>query len=115
MNEDEFWRLLRFQINCCVPGLLDPRIGYCDWFEPKHYFLDGRSPRITGHVGFVCVRGVSDLAFTLFLGRSVDSLEEIQWEFLLPPDGSTGWLLDHGNQIEINPKWATKPPAPNPD
>jgi len=63
----------------------------------------------------MCVRGVSDLAFTLFLGRAVNSLEEIQWETLLPSDGTTGWLLDHGKQIEIHPKWAVNPPALKPD
>jgi len=115
MSESEFWRLLQFQVNRCVPRLSDPGIGYCDWFEPKHYFLDGHAPRITGQVGFVCIRGVSKLAFTLFLTHSVDSLEEIPWATLLPADGTNEWLLDRGNLIEINPSWAVKPPGIGPD
>jgi hypothetical protein len=109
MSEDEFWMQLRFRI-MWSGGLTGRLSGYCDWFNAKHYFLDGVYPRITGEVGFLRGREVIELPFTLFLGREVDSLETIEWADFLPPEGTTGWILDRENHIEIYPSWAVNPP-----
>jgi hypothetical protein len=117
MSEDEFWTLLRFRKMSGVPGSTEKLPGYCDWFEPKRYFLDGLAPRITGRMGFFSSNAVDHLDFTLFLRHAVRALEEIEWATLIPPDECGGWLLydkDFG-RIEINPSFAFHPPALTPD
>jgi hypothetical protein len=111
MSEDDFWGLLQFRMN--RPGATSGKLGYCDGFEPKHYHLDGSLPHIAGRVGFVSGRQARDVAFTLVLRRPVNSPEEIDWATLLPPDGATGWLTEHGDRIEIAPSRAVNAPGPN--
>jgi hypothetical protein len=107
VGESEYWQLLQLRLNRKVAAspleLLLP--GWCDWFTPKKYVLDGSSPRIMGRVGFVSRRNVSEWGFTLFLDQAVGTLTEIEWETLLPPEKNTGWLTfdSFQNRIEIRP------------
>ncbi len=104
MNEDEFWKQLRFRIYC-AGSLKEPLPGYLDWFTPRRYVFDGPSPRITGKVGFVNGRDVIEMDFTLFLNSAAGSVADIEWANLLPPEESTGWLSfdTFHNRIEIDP------------
>jgi hypothetical protein len=102
VSEAEYWESLRSRVNRLSAG--KPH-GWCDWFEPRKYDLDGPSPRITGRVGFVSGRDAAKFEFTLFLAHAADSLTAIEWATLLPPDGTTGWLSCdiERNRIEIDP------------
>jgi hypothetical protein len=85
VSESEYWELLRFRINCLPTTAGRPALpGYCDWFEPRRYVLDGPSPRITGRVGFVSGRNAWQRPFALLVGRPVGSSSEVEWATLLP-------------------------------
>ena len=101
MIESEYWEQLRFLLNH-VAGLPN---GWCDWFAPKQYVLDGQSPRINGRVGFVNGRNAATWEFTLYLDHAVDSLEQVKWSALLPVEGSTTWLRcdEFHHRLEIDP------------
>jgi hypothetical protein len=106
MTESEFWWNLRIRIMSGVPGSREPLPGYCDWFEPKKYVLDGDAPRITGTVGFLPGgRSAVKLTFTLFLAHSVACCDEIDWAKLLPPDDVGDWITysSDGSHMEIRP------------
>jgi len=112
MDEWQFWELLASRVNQCWPAVRGDQPGYFDHFEPTRYYLGGQSPRITGRVEFVSRQCVEDSTFTVFLRQSVDSLVEIQWASLLPPNGAMGWLTDGIKGIEISP---VNPPGQTPD
>jgi hypothetical protein len=80
MKEQEFWLELRLRLNR-ASGLDLP--GYCDWFEPKHYYLSGVSPRVTGSVGFVSGKKAIRWPFTLNLIEAAASVDQVNWEELL--------------------------------
>jgi hypothetical protein len=101
VGESEYWKCLQFRVNRGVAGSPQSLSGWCDWFEPKTYVLDGPSPRIMGRMGFVSGRGAAEYTFTLFLKYAVGPLNEIDWAPLLPPDGTTGWLSFDSGLIEI--------------
>jgi hypothetical protein len=107
VSEDEFWTQLRFRIM----GISRAPLGYCDWFKPKSYTLDGSLPRISGKIGFVGGPNVREFTFTLFLNHLPGSWEGIQWDALLPPDGADEWFMfdrDCG-QIEMRPPSPVNP------
>jgi hypothetical protein len=79
-------------MNCRADSSSNKLPGFCDWFEPKRYFLDGPSPRILGRVGFVDGRNSTVLAFTLCISRAASSPGDIDWPTLLPQDNTTGWV-----------------------
>lgn len=103
MTEAEFWYALRMRINsapeCELPG-------YCDWFEPKKYVLNGSEPRVVGRVGFVDGRRSDRSEFTLHLVRAVDSLDAIDWNAHLPADDARGWLTYDEQRLTIEPPHA---------
>jgi hypothetical protein len=108
MDEDEYWMSLRFRINSfsrSVSRRLALPPGWCDWFEPQQYVLDGPSPCIMGRVGFVGGRNAWERRFILLLGRPIGSLSDVEWEKLLPPEDSDGWLWpeNNGEVIVIDP------------
>jgi len=108
MSEDEFWALLRFRMMATAKAPL----GYCDWVEPGKYVLDGSLPRITGKIGFLNGPNVRECSFTLYLNHVPGSWEGLQWEALLPPDGTCGWFSfdpDRG-EIEMRPPSPVSPP-----
>jgi hypothetical protein len=92
MSEANFWEQLRLRINQESVSRDFPLLGWCDWFEPKRYQFGGDSPCITGRVGFVGNNKVAQLDFVLFLPSAVASLDEIEWETLLPGLDAAGWL-----------------------
>jgi hypothetical protein len=110
MGEEEFWEQLRFRINCLSRGYDDPS-GYCDWFTPRTYVPGGSSPRIVGKVGFVGGRETAQYGFTFALPAQVVSRESIDWELLLPPKGSVGWLSfdQFRSDVSIDTSAATLP------
>ena len=119
MNEAEYWELLRFRINS-LPTSCSSRqhslAGWCDWFEPKRYVLDGPSPCITGRVGFVDGHEAWEQRFTLLIGSSFGSPSEIEWEKFLPPQHSDAWLWSEelGQVIVIDPCGSSRAASTSP-
>ncbi len=108
MDEASYWRSLRFRINSLSSDSLSQQPilpDWCDWFEPKTYILDGPTPRITGRVGFVGGRDAWEKRFVLLLGRPFGSSSKIEWDKLLPPEESDGWLSwdENGQVFLIDP------------
>jgi hypothetical protein len=108
MDEAGYWTSLRFRINCLPtdhPAGRVARPGWCDWFEPRRYVLDGPSPRITGRVGFVSGRHAWERHFILLVGSPFES-SAVEWDKLLPPEDSESWLWweDAGQVIVVDPR-----------
>jgi hypothetical protein len=112
VDEAEYWKSLRFRINCLPTHRLARRLvlpGWCDWFEPKRYALNGASPRITGGVGFVSGRVACERRFVLLVGSPCD-WSTIEWDKLLPPEDSESWLWSEnaGQIILIDPRGSSE-------
>lgn len=110
MEERWFWVALEFRICGEFAGLSERRYRYfwCDGFAPKVYALDDTPPRITG-IAWICNgRKQAEWDFTLLLPRQYSSVEEIDWDSLLPPSGVTRWMCFDESQrtIEIEPSVA---------
>ena len=100
MSETEFWGALRFRI--ILSGQL-AALGYCDWLEVKRYCIGPPDARIEGLVGFVG-RGPASKTykFILVLPQQVESLDELDWQSLLPDPESPGWVKIEEGLITIN-------------
>jgi hypothetical protein len=83
----------------CLRGL------WCDGFIPERYFIDDRSPRITGQVWICAGREQESWRFTLFLNQKYSSVEKIDWQRLVPPENVTRWLAVDlpGKRVEVEP------------
>jgi hypothetical protein len=107
VDEAEYWKSLRFRINSLTdhPARRLALRGWCDWFEPKKYVLDGPSPSIIGRLGFVSGRDAWERRFVLLVGFPFDS-SAVEWDRLLPPEDSESWLWseDSGQVIVIDPR-----------
>jgi hypothetical protein len=116
VDEEEYWRLLCFSINRLPNKTLRQLAvtGWCDWFEPKRYVLDGASPRITGRVGFVAGRHAWEKRFILLL-CPFGSSSEVEWDKLLPPEDAESWLWSEeaGQVILIDPCGSGRVAAPS--
>lgn len=99
MDEGEFWHELRFRINSIPEGIEARRPGYCDWFEPRHYFFGGYTARILGQVGFVSGRMAHKWDFELFIHGAPDKLASVDWDTLLPPYDAIGWFSADGSKL----------------
>ena len=116
MNEASFWVRLMFRVSAEFRGMpaKELRRYWCDGFVPQQYLLDDSPPRIIGRA-WICEHQDQNWEFVLLLPRSFRSLDEINWESLLPPDDVTRWMkLDaRAKRIEIEPAAAVADnPAP---
>ena len=95
MKESEFWGRLEYRLEPEFAVTGEGRFDdyWCDGISPEEYFITGRRPRILGEA-WVC-KGQEEMSqwkFELFLPHRVNSRDQIDWDALLPPDDSTGWL-----------------------
>ena len=103
MNESQYWEKLAMLINLAA-GDRDDLPGWCDWFEPKKYYLGESESRVTGSVGFVDGSRSEQRKFTLFLGPGVRSMSDVDWSMMLPRDGAVDWFsIGDDDSIEIGP------------
>lgn len=98
MTEQEFLENVRSSI--IEQGLLE-EFGYCDWIEPKRYFIGGIEARMEGLMGFLN-SGISAREFSILLPENVENLADINWVALLPPANKTGWIEIVEGEIFIN-------------
>jgi hypothetical protein len=103
LSEQEFWKALQDLINC-LPIDNGRPVGWCDWFSPKRYVLDGPTPHIDGYIGFVSGRNASSYGFTLILPIAAGSRSLINWERAIRKLGSASWvsLDEHRNRLVID-------------
>jgi hypothetical protein len=106
MTEREFWGRLEWRLGAEFDGLPERRHRYlwCDGLIPEEYLLEGPRPRIEG-TAFMGNSGQDRWRFVLFLGRAYQSVEEIDWCALLPPDGVTCWMCfdERERWVEMEP------------
>lgn len=93
-QEKEFWGELRFSIT----RSRKIENTYCDWIEPKTYYLDIPKTIIEGRVGFI---PVGEFKFILTIAKNYIDLSEIEWENLIPSEEYDDWLILNGETIEI--------------
>jgi hypothetical protein len=98
MTDREYLEEVRLRIN--QSGDLSV-LGYCDFLEPKRYFVGAPEPRVEGVIYFVGDR-TNQLKFALLLPADTESLEDIAWISLLPPQGSRGWAQVDNDQVIID-------------
>ena len=98
MTDREYLEAIRLRIN--QSGDLSA-LGYCDFLEPKRYFVGAPEPRVEGVIYFVGDR-TNQLGFALVLPADTESLEGIAWSSLLPPQGSRGWAQIDNDHVTIN-------------
>jgi hypothetical protein len=115
LAESAYWGYLEYRVCDELSGLRDPnaRRYWCDGFLPSRYILDGRQPRVLGHVWMgIGPRHQEQWEFTLLLDRSADSPEGVDWSALLPPPDVTRWLTVDPNrkQLIIEPGAAVPDP-----
>lgn len=115
MDEREYWLRLEYRVCRELDGLrhTEARPYWCDGFEPSRYVLDGRQPRVIGHVWMgIGPRFQERWGYTLLLDRPVRSAEEIDWSVLLPPEDVTRWLtVDPGRKVVVIEPSAAVPDA----
>ncbi len=98
MTEREFLEALRLRINQSNDL---SSLGYCDFLEPKRYFLGLPEPRIEGTIYFVGDR-TGQLFFSLLLPDTCEGLDDITWHELLPPQGVHGWAQAESDRVTID-------------
>ena len=98
MTDREYLEEIRFRIN--QSGDLSA-LGYCDFVEPKRYFMGAPSPRVEGVIYFVGDR-TGQLKFSLLLPVDTESLEDIAWISLLPAEGRRGWAQVDDDRVTID-------------
>jgi hypothetical protein len=93
MEEPFFWKALEYRVCREFSGFEDARLRHywCDGFNPGEYELDGEEPCIRG-TAWCGPSGQEEWGYTLLLGRTTASRNEIDWSALLPDDRITGWL-----------------------
>jgi len=72
-KEQDFWMELRFSISRAK--IFD---AYCDWIEPKTYYLKTPSTKIEGKMGFLMPK-MEVFKFKLTIPIQFDYLVEIEW------------------------------------
>jgi hypothetical protein len=108
VTEDEYWVHLEFRVCREFEGLAERRYRYfwCDGFFPEEYAIEGAAPRIAG-LAWICNGPAQQehWRFVLVLPRAVESVDEIDWGSLLPPENMTRWMLfdEAKRSIEIDP------------
>lgn len=102
MLEDKFWDELTLRINCHKQYSM---YGWCDWFEPKKYILNGISNRVLGNVGFLPGGDQNQFKFVLYLDNHFTNLNEVEWERMLPSRDKSDWLTFSGTPklLELDP------------
>jgi hypothetical protein len=94
--ERGFWLALEYRICREFEGFEDRGLRFmgCDGLIPEEYDLQAPEPCIRGRA-YCGPSGQEKWQFTLMIGTSVDSPEQIDWRALLPADDVTGWLSPH--------------------
>ena len=103
MTEQEFWEELRLRIN--QAATLE-NLGYCDWIEPKRYYLGFPEPRVEGEIGFVTPE-TKAYKFAMMLPERFETISEIEWSNLLPAEKGKKWLELNGTRVEIDTSGAS--------
>ena len=107
MNEADYWIKLEYRVCSEFMGMRERRIQYlwCDGFIVHEYLLNDHRPRIVGRAWICNGPRQTEWEFTLLLSLPYTSLEEVDWESLLPPENMTRWLaLDEARRcLEIEP------------
>lgn len=107
MTQSEFWCALERRLNREFRGMTHRpyRFLWCDGFDPEAYELEGDSPCIRGKTWTEEGPGENLWTFRLILNGSCASIDEIDWESLLPQENMTHWLAVDlsGRSIEIEP------------
>ena len=75
-NEKEFWLNLRFSIT--KTGKFN---AYCDWVEPKAYYLNTPISIVKGEIGFLTPE-MDEFDFVLTIPNQSEDLTEIDWKSL---------------------------------
>ena len=107
MKEAEFWDNLKHRLNVRKAGSTQMLIlpGWCDLFTPLKYNHNEPEPRISGRVRFLTVSSAYDVEFLLHLHEQSETIEQINWETLIAPEGAVGWITfnPYENRIELRP------------
>src|SRR5206468_1213448 len=115
VSEGDYWLNLEYRVSREFAGMPDNRLRFlwCDGFVPGYYILQDPVPHVMGHAWIGDGGELEDWAFTLFLAKSVDSSDQIDWSALLPGDNMTCWLaVDRARKrIQIDPLAAVPEPA----
>lgn len=98
MTDREYLEEIRLRIN--LSNDLSA-LGYCDFLEPKRYFMGAPEPRVEGTIYFVGDR-TGQLKFELLLPSDTESLDDVAWNSLLPVQGSRGWLRVDEGKVTID-------------
>jgi hypothetical protein len=99
-SEAEFWPRLEYRVTA-VLGVLEGVVSYlaCDGFSPNEYRLDDVAPSIVGRAWML---PAGEWTFTLVMPSSFNDLRRIDWNSLVPPVESTGWLtVDSARKLLI--------------
>ena len=93
MEEAFFWTALEYRVCREFSGFEDERLRHywCDGFNPGDYEMHGEGPCIRG-TAWCGPSGQEEWEYTLLLGRTAASRNEVEWSALLPDDRLTGWL-----------------------
>lgn len=107
MTQSEFWSALEFRLSREFGGMTHRpyRFLWCDGFDPELYELDQHPPCIRGKTWIEDGPGDNVWDFRLILNRSYSSIDEIDWNSLLPQENVTRWIaIDLPRRyIEIEP------------
>lgn len=111
MTEKDYWLKLEYRLGVEFRYMPDRRFGglWCDGFNPEIYSIADAPPRISGRVWIVKDQNQEEWKFELYLPQVVHSLDEIEWDRLLPPIDMTHWLAVDWDRhlIQIEPAAAT--------
>jgi hypothetical protein len=114
MTEHDFWLKLEFRLTRELEALREKgrSVLWCDGIGPEMYILSGYRPRILGRA-YCGASGQEEWKFELLLSRSYESLDDIDWQSLLPASDVTRWLyFDRQRKfLQIEPA-AAVPDAP---
>jgi hypothetical protein len=108
MTETEYWGRLEFRVSFELTGMPEKQMRrlWCDGFIAEEYLLAESIPRITGDawVGIGSDKQ-EKWGFTLFLPDKFESVNEINWDNLLPRKDFTRWLTPDfdAKQLFIKP------------
>jgi len=97
--ERGYWQALEHRICREFEGFEDRslRLTWCDGLIPEEYNLQTREPSIRG-LAYCGPSGQERWQFTLLIGSSVESLEQVDWTTLLPAEDVTSWLSPHPHE-----------------
>jgi hypothetical protein len=107
MTDREFLEAVRLRINLSNDLA---SLGYCDFLEPKRYFVGAPDPRIEGIICFIGDQ-TGQLKFELLLPVDTESLEGVVWDSLLPLQHSRGWARMNDDRVTID---VSTPPSADP-